>query len=149
MVGLLQAPPGTKLFEKLKNENRLLNMFPGDSVVAATNIIPKMNLALLQDGYKRILLSIYSPKPYYQRVMTFLKEYKTPKIRAQFKWHDLSALFKSFILLGFIGRERGHYWKLIFWTMFRKPKLIHLALTLAVYGYHFRKICNLQINSKL
>ncbi len=41
--------------------------------------------------------------------------------------------------LGIIGRERLEYWKLIFWTLFRRPVLIPLALKLAIYGHHFSR----------
>ncbi|HTP65605.1 MAG TPA: DUF4070 domain-containing protein, partial [Geobacteraceae bacterium] len=52
----------------------------------------------------------------------------------------LGAFFKSVLFLGVIGRERVHYWKLFFWALFRKPRLFPLAITYAIYGFHFRKI---------
>ena len=33
---------------------------------------------------------------------------------------------------------RRHYWKLIFWAL-RRPRHLPLAVTLAIYGFHFRK----------
>lgn len=44
------------------------------------------------------------------------------------------------LLLGVIGRERSHFWKLLFWSLFRKPRLLPLTITYAVYGFHFRKV---------
>lgn len=41
MVGLLQAPPGTQLYERLKRESRLLGRSTGDNVDGTTNIIPR------------------------------------------------------------------------------------------------------------
>lgn len=35
---------------------------------------------------------------------------------------------------------RQHYWKLMFWSLGREPRLFPLAITYAVYGYHFRKV---------
>lgn len=32
MVGLLQAPPGTRLFDRLQREGRVVNIFSGDNV---------------------------------------------------------------------------------------------------------------------
>jgi len=43
--------------------------------------------------------------------------------------------------LGVFGRERFHYWGLLFWTAFRRPSLVPLAVTLSIYGHHFRKTC--------
>jgi hypothetical protein len=31
------------------------------------------------------------------------------------------------------------------WTLARRPRLLPLAVTLAIYGYHYRKICELYI----
>ena len=71
MVGLLNAPPGTRLYQRLKKENRLLQSFSGDQMDCSLNFIPKMNYETLIDGYKNILNTIYSPKQYYERIKTF------------------------------------------------------------------------------
>jgi radical SAM superfamily enzyme YgiQ (UPF0313 family) len=145
MVGLLQAPPGTRLYERLRREGRLLDQLSGDNVDGTTNIIPIMNLNTLRDGYKNILRHIYSPEFYYQRVKTFLREYKPPQIKAPLDFQHILAFFRSVYQLGIVGKERGHYWNLLLWTLFRRPRLFPLAVTFAVYGYHFRKICELHI----
>ncbi len=61
MVGLLQAPLGTPLYERMENEDRLVDNFSGDNVDGTTNIIPKMGLDTLRNGYRKILQQIYSP----------------------------------------------------------------------------------------
>jgi hypothetical protein len=43
--------------------------------------------------------------------------------------------------LGILGKERFRYWQLILWTLVRRPRLISVAVTLSIYGYHYRKIC--------
>ena len=48
MVGLLQAPPGTGLYERLKGEGRLNEQSSGDNVDGTTNIIPQMSLETLR-----------------------------------------------------------------------------------------------------
>jgi radical SAM superfamily enzyme YgiQ (UPF0313 family) len=143
MVGLLQAPPGTRLYERLKQEGRLLDRMSGDNVDGTTNIVPSMGLDILHEGYKRIMRHIYSPKPYYQRVKTLLGEYEPPKIKAPLDFEYVLAFFRSVYHLGIVDRERAYYWKLCSWTLFRRPRLLPLAITLAVYGFHFRKICEL------
>ncbi len=52
----------------------------------------------------------------------------------------IGALFKSILFLGVVGRERLHFWKLFFWSLARRPRLFPLAITYAVYGFHFRKV---------
>jgi len=145
MVGLLQAPPGTRLHERLKREGRLLNQLSGDNVDGTTNILPGMSPDALREGYKRILRHIYSPEHYYQRVRTFLREYRRPKIEARLDLGHILAFIRSIYYLGISGRERVHYWRLLWWTLFRRPQLFPLAVTLAIYGYHFRLVCELHV----
>ncbi len=142
MVGLLQAPPGTGLYERLKGEGRLNEQSSGDNVDGTTNIIPHMSLETLRDGYRHILQHIYAPRYYYQRVKTFLQEYQPARVvRAAPNSQQLLAFFRSIFRLGIVGRERVQYWQLFFWTLFHRPKLITMAVTLAIYGYHFRTVC--------
>ncbi|MFQ6083266.1 MAG: B12-binding domain-containing radical SAM protein [Candidatus Aminicenantia bacterium] len=142
MVGLLNAPRGTQLYHRLEKEDRLLNDPSGDNTDFSLNFIPKMNSKTLINGYKKILDTIYSPKHYYQRVITFLKGYKPKplKKKVNFQFSYLKAFFKSIWFLGIKGKERFHYWKLILWTLLRRPRLFPLAITFAIYGFHFRKI---------
>ncbi len=140
MVGLLQAPPGTKLYERLAQEGRIIGSTTGDNVNGTTNIVPKMGMDVLLEGYKNILHHIYSPKHYYNRVINFLEDYKAPKFEPALDLQRFLAFFRSCIYLGIIGKERFQYWKLFFWTAFRRPRLIPLAITFAIYGHHFRKI---------
>ena len=145
MVGLLQAPVGTKLYKRLKNEGRLVGHTSGDNVDGTTNIITKMDLEELYAGYRDIMQHIYSPKLYYQRIKTFLREYKATKIENPLDFQHVMAFFRSSIRLGIFGKERFQYWKILLWTLFRRPGLFPLAITFAIYGHHFRKICDLHI----
>jgi radical SAM superfamily enzyme YgiQ (UPF0313 family) len=142
MVGLLQAPPGTKLYRRLKQEGRLLGEMSGNNVDGTTNIIPRMGLSSLSEGYRSIIRHIYSPENYYQRVKVFLKEYRAPKFEVPLDFQRLLALFRSVIRLGIIGKERLQYWRLLSWTLFCRPRLLPMAITFAIYGYHFRKVRN-------
>ena len=145
MVGLLQALPGTRLFERLKREGRLRGQSSGDNVDGTTNIVPAMGLDALHEGYKKIMRHIYSPKHYYRRVRTFLREYKAPKVKAPTDFAQLMAFLRSVVRLGILGRERFQYWRLLVWTYFRRRELFPLAVTLAIYGHHFRRVCELHI----
>ena len=141
MVGLLNALRGTGLYHRLKKENRLLNDISGDNTDCSINFTPKMNRDTLIEGYKKILSTIYSPDCYYERVRTFLKEYQpSQKSRSRFRFIYFVAFFKSILRLGIIGRERVPYWKLIFWSLFRRPRVFSLAITFTIYGFHFRKV---------
>lgn len=146
MVGLLNAPRGTRLYQRLIKENRLLKDTSGDNTDFSINFIPKINYDTLINGYKRIISGIYSPKPYYERVKRFLKEYKPlQKLHfhlgyIRFHFGYLGAFFKSIWFLGITNRARVYYWKLFFWSLFRHPRLFPLAISYTIYGFHFQKV---------
>ncbi len=145
MVGLLQAPYGTQLYERMKNEGRLADEMTGDNADGSTNIVPKMGLEQLRQGYRWLLDQIYAPQPYYARVRTFLREYKTPPVNVHIEPQYVLAFFRSAYQLGLKGKERAQYWGLLGWTLFRRPKLFPLAVTLAIYGFHFRRVAELHV----
>ncbi len=149
MVGILQAPMGTKLYERMQKAGRIIASFTGDNVAGSTNIIPKMNMTLLSEKYKELIRHIYSPEIYYQRVKTFLTHYRLPKIKPDISfgkiWQYIGAFIQSVFKLGIFGKERKQYWGLVFWTLFKNPKLFPMAITFSVYGYHYRKVSETHI----
>jgi hypothetical protein len=141
MVGLLNAPRGTRLYQRMLKEGRLLNAPTGDNTDCTINFIPRMNYDALMSGYRNIVDTIYSPKHYYARVKGFLKDYKPTQSGAfSFRLNYIKAGIKSTVRLGIIGKERFYYWKLFFWSLFTRPRLFPMAITFSIYGYHFRKI---------
>jgi len=145
MVGLLQAPVGTQLYQRMLREGRIRNAYSGDNVDGETNIIPKMDAQILKDGYRKILDSIYSAKGFYERVRTFLKDYTPARHAVTLQWEEIAALISSIFEIGIKSKERKHYWKLFFWTLFHFPKKFPLAITFTIYGYHFRKVNELHV----
>jgi radical SAM superfamily enzyme YgiQ (UPF0313 family) len=141
MVGLLNVPLGTRLFHRLKSENRLIKTTSGNNMDGSLGYIPKMNYQKLVKGYKDVIETIYSQKVYYERIKTFLSEYQ-PKITRStiLTIHHLIAVLKTFWKLGVLEKGRLYYWKLFFLTIFKYPQKFKVAMTLAVYGFHFRKI---------
>jgi radical SAM superfamily enzyme YgiQ (UPF0313 family) len=141
MVGLLNAPRGTKLYERLVTENRLLQTSTGDNTDLSMNFVPRMSYEKLVSGYRQIIETIYSPKYYYMRVKGFMKDYRpVQKKVVQMRYSYWKAGLKSVFILGVLGKERFYYWRLVLWSLFRKPKLLPMAVTFSIYGFHFRKI---------
>lgn len=142
MVGVLNAPIGTHLYRRMKQEQRLLSDISGDNTDGSTNIVPKMNLDTLIKGYRSILDNIYSPKQYYERVSTFLREYR-PKTHlgfAHLRPCHFTAAIKATWFMGIKERGRRYFWKLMFETLMKRPRLIPESVTLSIYGFHFRQI---------
>ena len=147
MVGILQAPKGTQLYQRMEKEGRLLGMTSGDNVEGTTNIVPVMDIDKLLTGYREILDHIYAPRHYYKRIQTLLREYRIPTIKRRPPGRtEILAFLRSSYRLGIVGKERLHYWKLLSWTFFRKRALFPMAVNLAISGYHFRKVCELHVH---
>jgi len=140
MVGMLQAIPGTILHDRLTAEGRIAHQATGDNADGTTNIIPRMGIERLQAGYRRLMAEIYSPRRFYERVKTCLELYKPFNAPVHLQFDEIYAFLRSIWKLGIIGEERREYWKLFFWTLFRHPRKLALAITFTIYGFHFRQV---------
>jgi radical SAM superfamily enzyme YgiQ (UPF0313 family) len=141
MVGVLMAPPETRLYKRLEKENRLLVGGTGDNTDGSTNFIPKMGRETLARGYQHVVDTIYAPKQYYERIKTFLREYKPRnKWKIKISLRYIAGWIRSMWVLGVKEKGRIYYWKLVAWTLLKKPKTFPLSMTLAVEGFHFRKV---------
>ena len=100
-----------------------------------------MNLETLINGYRNILNTIYSPKKYYERVNNFLGAYK-PRAQKTFtlRMEHVAAFIKATWVLGFREKGRRYYWRLLAWTILKRPRSFTISITLAIYGFHFRKV---------
>ncbi len=141
MVGLLNAPPGTKLYQRLKKENRLIKSFTGNNTDYSLNFIPKMNYETLINGYRNILNNIYSPKGFYERVSNFLDEYR-PRNNGTVKLQldQIKAFIRVMWILGFKEKGRRYYWRFLVKTVCKRPRFFTISITMAIYGFHFRKV---------
>jgi radical SAM superfamily enzyme YgiQ (UPF0313 family) len=143
MVGLLNAPRGTRLFKRMEQEKRLTqDLATGDNTDCSMNFVPKMERVTLVKGYIEVLRTLYSPSAYYRRIGTFFSEYK-PKNKhgmSQLKWWQAVAWVRSLWVMGVKDSARVQYWRFMGATLFKRPNAFPLSITLAVYGYHFRSV---------
>jgi radical SAM superfamily enzyme YgiQ (UPF0313 family) len=149
MVGVLQAVPGTRLYQRLKEQGRLLMNPTGNHTDGILNFIPKMDMESLINGYRRIIDTIYSPKNYYERVLTFLKEYRPSGKRRHFNFRDFKAFLKSLVILGLLEEGRRHYWGLLTRAFLKYRRAFPEAVASAIYGYHFRKVLRAQARERI
>lgn len=141
MVGVLMAPPGTALYKRMEAEGRLLHGGTGNNTDGSTNLVPKMGVEPLTDGYRRVVNTIYSPRHYYERIRTFLQEYRPrSNHRNDYSPRYISALLKCMWVVGVKQRGRTDFWHLYAWTLRHKPRCFHLVITFAIQGYHYRKV---------
>jgi len=145
MVGLLNAPKNTKLYEQLDAEHRITAQASGSNTDSSMNFIPKMEYSELMEGYQKIIQGIYGVKPFYERIRQFMLNYNRKKIgRNKIDLAALMAFVRTIFIIGIFSKGRREYWKLFFWTLFRRPSLFMDAITFAVYGYHFRTVYGLR-----
>ncbi|MFP4144932.1 MAG: B12-binding domain-containing radical SAM protein [Phycisphaeraceae bacterium] len=150
MVGLLQAIPGTTLHSRMQEEGRLIGQITGDNVDGTTNIQTRMPPEVLQEGYRRVMNQLYAPRAYARRVRTFLRDYRMPRSSGDgVTIRQLAVFARSIVYLGIFSRERLDYWKLVGWTLFRRPRSFPLAVTLWICGHHFRQVCQLRLGARI
>ncbi len=73
---------------------------------------------------------------------------KKKKKAFRFRPNYFGAFFRSLVVLGVVGKERFHYWRLLLWTVISRPRLLPQAVTLSIYGFHFRKIFEKRLSWK-
>jgi radical SAM superfamily enzyme YgiQ (UPF0313 family) len=141
MVGLLNAIPNTRLWQRLKAENRLRSHASGDNTDGTINFVPQMDPEMLIEGYRKIVRTIYSPRYYYQRVCNFLEHYR-PRRKRRLQFHEIMAFLKSIFYLGILGNglSQWYYWKILVKSLICYRDLFPDAVTLMIYGHHFRKV---------
>lgn len=141
MIGLLNAIPGTRLYQRLKEEGRILDRCTGDNCDGSLNFVPKMDAQIVKDGYLAVLNYIYSPKEYYDRVLEFLKDYK-PTRRKPMRMVEIRAFFNSILYLGILekGKSKFYYWKLLIKAFLFHRNSFGEAVSSAIFGYHFRRL---------
>ena len=140
MVGLLTALPGTRLSTRLTNEGRMITRSTGNNLDAVLNFVPTLDPATLTEGYRRLVKDLYAPRTYYQRVMTFLHEYRPKGPRGRIHVDDLRAFARSLWVMGIRERGRREFWKFLVrsWVFHRRS--FAAAVELAIRGYHFRAV---------
>jgi radical SAM superfamily enzyme YgiQ (UPF0313 family) len=141
MVGLLTAETGTRLYHRLEQEGRIKQVTSGDNTDGTLNFIPRLDSRTLIEGYRRIVRTIYSPKEYFNRVRTFLSEYRVSKIGPKSRdRRDIRALLKVFWRIGVVRSGRVYFWRLILFVLVKCPAAFAEAMRMAICGFHFRKV---------
>ena len=140
MIGLLNAPTKSQLYKRLKAEGRILEKWTGDNTNNAMNFEPKMDRHILENGYREVIRGVYGGKAFYERVRNFLNDF-TPGVKNKNKvdFRKFMAFLKSIFIIGIFDSNRKYYWKLFFWSLFKRRELFPWAITYSIYGYHYKK----------
>ncbi|MGO9800678.1 MAG: B12-binding domain-containing radical SAM protein, partial [Candidatus Binatus sp.] len=143
MAGVLQAPPTTPLYERMKNEGRLVQASPEPTNFSPPNFRTVLPLSELLGGTKRMMLTLYEPRRFYQRVFDSLERWQVQP-EQQSTAHSvpylLRVMFKSVWRQGVLSGYRRAYWHFLGRLMKRwglNPRKRRLGFELALSGHHF------------
>ena len=142
MVGLLNALPGTQLWDRLQREGRLLGEASGNNTVCTLNFKTRMDPKVLIRGYQTIMQTIYSPREYYQRALESMKRTDQQVVEPQ-RYNlisSLAALFRVLVKLGLLDNKRTEFWRFLTQALIQDKAKITQTLRLAAMGYHFRQL---------
>ncbi|MEJ2661116.1 MAG: B12-binding domain-containing radical SAM protein [Desulfobacteraceae bacterium] len=143
MVGLLTALPGTRLYQRLQAEGRILNLASGNNThLMGTNFMTKMDTSQLIAGYQKLLEQLYGRrlKTYFQRCNLLLD---TICERADFSRkigvQEIAVLFKSLIQQS-LGPYGLRYIRFVSRNLLKNRHLFPEVVRLALQGHHFYMI---------
>jgi hypothetical protein len=143
MVGLLNSLKGTNLETRLIREGRLVSRTTtGDQFSTFLNYRPEIDPAVLVEGYKRVLDTLYdrSYRNYYARCLRLLKSLKrTPHLGRRVGRAEVRGFFLGLFKLVF-SRQGFSHLSYLARVLIARPRLFFFAFRLSLCGYHFRKI---------
>ncbi len=144
-IYLLTALKGTDMYNRLKSENRLLEVSIGGSATIL-NFKPEMDPRTLIEGYQRVTATLYDPtlENYFKRCLTLFEHLELVP-------HLLKPRSKNAIFADLMGVRRQlsanqvpAYMKFIAKVSRDHPRMLPKAIRLAALGYHFEKITSQQ-----
>ena len=143
MAGVLQAPPTTPLYERMKSEGRLVQASTEPTNFSPPNFRTVLPLSELLGGTKRLMLTLYDPRRFYQRVFDSLERWQTQpeqQATALSSLYMLRVVFKSVWRQGVLSGYRRAYWHFLGQLMMRwglNPHKRRFGFELALSGHHF------------
>lgn len=144
MLGILQAPPNTALWERLKKEHRLLDNnahLTGDQNTLM-NFVPTRPIAEIAREYVEGFWTLYEPQQYLRRCLQQCMKVRSPKGRRQSNQFPLNKslrLVMQLIWLQGIRRPeiRAQFWQQLWIILSSKPQMFTMYLGLCAAGEHF------------
>ena len=154
MVGFLQAPPTTPLYDRMLKQGRLLAENTASSNFDRPNFRTLLPLPVLLQGMRQTLLSLYSPSAFYSRAYRSLLQWETREqhVVGSGKAEDkatpyplslmLGILVRSIFRQGILSSYRREYWKFLLQIVRRWPlssAKLSMGITILLSGHHFIK----------
>jgi len=154
MVGFLQAPPTTPLYDRMLKQGRLLAENTASSNFDRPNFRTLLPLPVLLQGMRQTLLSLYSPSAFYNRAYRSLMQWETREqhVVGSGKAEEKATPYPLSLMLGILVRSvyrqgilssyRREYWKFLLQILRRWPRSsakLSMGITMLLSGHHFIK----------
>jgi radical SAM superfamily enzyme YgiQ (UPF0313 family) len=145
MTGLMLALPGSPLYERLRDEGRLLDV---GAEKAGNNTFEfgfafetVLDPEILIDAYKRVLHETYGkPESYFRRVETMYRNLGVlPYCGQPPTLNRITALLRSLLMIPWSGYGRS-YGRFLIRTLQRYPRRLPDAVRHGVVGVHFHRL---------
>jgi radical SAM superfamily enzyme YgiQ (UPF0313 family) len=143
MAGLLQAPPTTALFDRMKREGRLIEDSTSTSNFSAPNFVTVLPLPILLRGLCTLLDGLYQPDAFFKRALRSLEVWKpssTQKPPDLPLAYNLRILFSSMWRQGIRSQYRRSYWQFL-WKLLSsfsdEPAKLWLGIMVLLSAHHF------------
>jgi radical SAM superfamily enzyme YgiQ (UPF0313 family) len=140
MVGLLTALPGTRLYQRLQAEGRIIDQASGNNThLMETNFITKMEPSQLIAGYRKLLEQLYDRrlKTYFQRCNLLLDAIKEQAVfNRKIDFQGIVILVKSLVQQSF-SPYGIRYIRFVSRNLLKNRRLFPEAIRLALQGHHF------------
>jgi radical SAM superfamily enzyme YgiQ (UPF0313 family) len=138
-INLLKAPIGTELYDKMKEQNRLISHLDFDENMS--NMVHKMDKKMLQKGYRSVLENIYSAESVYNRAKLYILNRKPMKIKNGLKRKvSLSEILMGLKVIYFLGvqdNNRRYLWKMFYW-LYKNKKIRYADLAVFFIGLMYQ-----------
>jgi radical SAM superfamily enzyme YgiQ (UPF0313 family) len=143
MAGVLQAPPTTPLFERMRQQGRLLEESTASTNFHPPNFRTAMRLEEVLGGLKLMLAELYEPHRFYGRALASLEHWKVRAVQhaapVSFSYR-LAVVCRSLWRQGILAPYRVAYWKFLAVLLARysrRPQKLWLGFILLISGHHF------------
>jgi hypothetical protein len=144
MLGILQAPPNTALWERLKKEQRLIegNSHPTGDQNTLMNFVPTRPIADIAREYVAGFWMLYEPQDYLKRCLQQclkIRSLKNQKQPMQFSFSKGMWFMAQLIWHQGIRRSeiRKQFWYQLWIILSQKPQMLTTYLGLCAAGEHF------------
>jgi radical SAM superfamily enzyme YgiQ (UPF0313 family) len=147
MVGLLQAPPTTPLYDRMLKQGRLLTE-GATSNFSPPNFKTILPLPVLLRGFRETLDSLYSPSAFYDRAYRSLALWKiASQQKASFPYNErhgrlgiVGIMIRSIFHQGIRSSYRKAYWTFFIRLLgrwFFNPLKLSMGFLILISGHHF------------